>query len=114
MIIVKSEAKTGGKVKIFGLYTNIEWSSEFVMNGFKAGSGDSFLFSLRDDMNFIQLRCKNNKKEVYHRADWLFSLGDDLIIDNDCNINTQSYSLLGSCYEKPTDNEGGGYCLAGS
>ncbi len=62
--ILKTEAEEGGQVKIFGWYTDIQWTSK---GGYKSGSGNSFLFLLRDDMNFIKLRCKNKEREVYHR-----------------------------------------------
>ena len=47
-----------------------------------------------------------------------FGSGCDLHISNDCNINTVSYSNLGSCYEAPYEyvcgsNEAKNY-LAGS
>ena len=61
--ILKTEARDGAQVKISGWYTDIQWTSS---SGFKEGSGNSFLFVLRDDMNFIKLRCTNKEKEVYH------------------------------------------------
>ena len=47
-----------------------------------------------------------------------FGNGNDLVIYNDCNINTNSYSNLGSSYESPNgyayqSNEARNY-LAGS
>ena len=39
---------------IFGGYTDIPWAST---GGIKKGNGNSFLFALKDDMNFIQLNC---------------------------------------------------------
>ena len=61
--ILKTEAKDGGQVKISGWYTDIQWTSA---GGYKAGSGNSFIFTLRDNINFIKLRCTNKKREVYH------------------------------------------------
>ena len=63
LIIIKSEEKNGGMQRIFGAYTDIQWTS---VCGYKAGSGNSFLFSLRDDHNFIQIRCTNKEREVLH------------------------------------------------
>ena len=65
--ILKTEAKDGGEVKISGWYTDIQWTSDRGdNNGYKAGSRNSFLFLLRDDMSFIKLRCTNKEYEVYH------------------------------------------------
>ena len=56
LIIVKSEESRSRIQRIFGAYTDIQWTSD---NGYKAGHGNSFLFVLRDDMNLIKLRCLN-------------------------------------------------------
>ena len=70
---------------------------------------------MRDDNNFIQIRCTKKESEVWHRGDMLCCFGlSDLGILNGCNIKTNSYSSLSSFYEKPKDIEGGRYCLAGS
>jgi hypothetical protein len=40
--------------RIFGAYTDISWLS----NGeYKNGNGNTFIFSLRDDFNFVKLKC---------------------------------------------------------
>ena len=39
----------------------------FEEKGFKQGHGNSFLFSLREEMNFEILKCKTKEEEVYHR-----------------------------------------------
>ena len=49
--------------KVFGAYTDIPWSSD---GGYKNGNGNTFLFSLRDDNNFVKLKCLKKEKEVYH------------------------------------------------
>ena len=49
--IIKSERQ-----QIFGGYTDISWTSN---KGFKNGDGNSFIFSLRDDSNFVLLKCLN-------------------------------------------------------
>ena len=54
--------------KIFGAYTDIGWKNN---GGLVNGNGNSFLFSLRDDFNFVKLRCFKKEKEVYHGADRL-------------------------------------------
>jgi hypothetical protein len=68
---------------------------------------------LNDEKDFIKLRCTNKENEVYHIKDWLCCFGSfDLEIEDDCNINYDSWSELGSTYEKPPDNDK--YALAGS
>ncbi len=96
MIIIKSLPPFEGKVRIFGAYTDINWT--LASGKFKEGSGNSFLFSLRDDLQFIKLRCINNVKEVYHYKYWLCCFGNDLDIHNDCNHNSLSNSRLGFNY----------------
>ncbi len=67
MGIIRTEAEEGGQIKISGWYTDIQWTSEKGDNyGHKEGSGNSFLFLLRDEMNFIKLSCKKKKSEVFH------------------------------------------------
>ena len=108
--ILKTEAKDGGQVKISGWYTDIQWTSDKER---KSGSGNSFIFLLTDDMNFIKLRCTDKEKEVFHDEFWLCCFGrDDLWIWYDCNINYNSNSTLGISYEKPSANERS--ALAGS
>ena len=97
--IIKTETKQGGQVRISGWYTDINWTSD-VEGEYKAGSGNSFLFSLRDDMKFIKLRCTNKEIEVYHYENWLCCFGArDLRIVSDCNVNSNNWSLLDDAYE---------------
>ena len=68
---------------------------------------------MKDEKDFIKLRCKNKQKEVYHDKDYLCCFGyDDLLIANVCNINYNNGSNLGLCYERPPDKDK--YALAGS
>ena len=67
MTIIKSE-----KGKVFGAYTDIPWSSE---GGYKSENGNSFIFSLIDDFNFVQLKCLDKSSEVYHHKDCLTYFG---------------------------------------
>ncbi len=99
--ILKTEAKEGGQIRISGWYTDIQWTSDKGDNeGEKSGSGNSFIFLLRDNMNLIKLRCTNKEFEVYHREDLLCCFGGcDLLILPDCNINYDSNSELGIDYE---------------
>ena len=80
-----------------GWYTDIQWTSD---RGYKSGSGISFIFLLREDMNLIKLRCTNKEYEVFHCKNYLYCFGgSDLNIKNDCNINYDSNSKLGDDYE---------------
>ncbi len=87
LIIVKSEERGSRIQRIFGAYTDIQWTSD---KDFITGHGNSFLFVLRDDMNLIKLRCTNKEREVYHSEDYLCCFGDDLCIGDDCNMNYDS------------------------
>ena len=90
LTIVKSE-----KEKVFGAYTDIPWSSKM---GYNNGNGNTFVFSLRDDLNFVKLKCLEKSDEVYHHRDILTSIGymeSGFTIYDDCNINERSISILG-------------------
>ena len=81
--------------KIFGGYTDVSWSSN---EGYKKGNGNTFVFSLRDDFNFIKLKCLNKSNEVGHYASYLTIIGysaSGFKIHDNCNINTYSRSNLG-------------------
>ena len=67
LIIIKSEFG-----KIFGGFTDIDWTSK---NGSKSGNGNSFVFSLRDDSNFVKLKCLKKEYEVFHNKKTLCSFG---------------------------------------
>ena len=57
------------------------------------GNGNSFVFSLRDDFNFVKLKCLNKDREVYHNAGYLCYFGyvaSGFHIVNNCNINANS------------------------
>ena len=90
LTILKSEIG-----KVFGAYTDIAWENS---DNYKNGNGNSFVFSLRDDFNFVKLKCLNKNNEVYHNASYLTMIGysaSGFDIYNDCNINTSSCSNLG-------------------
>ena len=99
-----------------GAYTDIPWTSHIGENqGRKSGSGNSFLFSLREDLSFIKIKCTKKENEVLHRGDMLFCFGIcDFGILSDCNKKPTSFSVLSSYYEKPAEIEGGKCCLAGA
>ena len=78
--------------KIFGAYTDIVWTNN---SGWVNGNGNSFVFSLRDDFNFVKLRCLKKENEVYHGADRLCHFGSGASgfwINNDCNIKSNCSS----------------------
>jgi hypothetical protein len=54
--------------KVFGYYTDIAWTNN---RGWVDGNGNSFVFSLRDDFNFVKLKCLKNQNEVLHGASYL-------------------------------------------
>ena len=89
-------------LQIFGAYTDVPWTST---QGFKEGNGNSFIFSLREDLNFVKLKCINKEKEVYHDIKFMFSFGEcgNLTVLNDCNIKNSNHSRLGceNSYETP-------------
>ncbi len=58
--------------KIFGGYTDIPWQTN---GSWVTGNGNSFVFSLRDDFNFVKLRCLKEENEVYHGARYLSMIG---------------------------------------
>jgi len=41
---------------VFGAFTDISWKNN---NEWVIGNGNTFVFSLRDDNNFIKLKCLN-------------------------------------------------------
>ena len=56
------------------------------------------MFSLREDSNFVKLKCLNKSHEVYHGSSCLTYIGSGpsgFYIYDDCNINTKSISNLG-------------------
>ena len=67
---------------------------------------------MKDEKDFIKLRCTVKQCEVYHNKYRLCCFGNDLWIKDDCNINYESYSSLGYTYERPPENDR--YALAGS
>ena len=60
---------------------------------------------MRNDFNFVKLRCLNKNEKVNHNSDYLCDFRDTcgLTLINDCNLNSISYSNLGAYgnYELP-------------
>ena len=76
--------------KVFGAYTDIPWESS---GGTKSGQGNTLIFSLREDSNFVKLKCLDNTGEVYHHEEYLTAIGYDYSgfwLTSDCNMNTNS------------------------
>ena len=70
-------------VKVFGAFTDVGRSN---YNGKIDGNGNKFVFSLRDDFNFVKLRCLNKIDEFYHHPDYMCFIGyfaRGFYIDND-------------------------------
>ena len=81
--------------RIFGAFTDISWKNN---GNWKDGNGSSFIFSLRDDFNFVKLKHFDKFLEVYHSADLLTCVGyggSGFFISDECNINTESFTNLG-------------------
>ena len=98
MNIIKSEMG-----KIFGGYTDIPWE---LGGGFKKGNGNSFLFSLRENSNFVKLNCMNKEKEVKHISNCLCHFGGDgkgFRLWKGCDVAKEGFSALGDndIYELP-------------
>jgi len=71
--------------KVFGAYSDIPWSSK---KGYKNGNCNTFIFSLRDDNNFVKLKCLDNTWEVFHCSQNLTMIGRAFCgfwIYDDCN-----------------------------
>jgi hypothetical protein len=81
--------------RVFGGFTDIPWQTEG--DHFKYGTGNTFIFSLRDDFNFVKLKCLNKMSEVCHDGDFLTAIGDSgsgfWIIEE--NLNPSGFSFLG-------------------
>ncbi len=92
--------------RIFGGFTDLSWSSDGAGNyGMKEGLGNSFIFSLRDDQNFVILKFITDlcKREIMHNKNKLCNFGFiDLSIGDNCNINRNiNTSQIGNNYELP-------------
>ena len=46
------------------------------MGGHKPGNGNSFVFSLRDDLSFVKLKCLKKEYEVCHDRNSLCIFGN--------------------------------------
>jgi hypothetical protein len=91
---------TKNKKMIFGGYTDISWQ---LSGEEKQGKGNSFIFSLRDDENFVKLKSLKKEIEVYHDPCFMsdFGKGQGFWICDDCNVESESYSNIGENYEAP-------------
>ena len=92
VVIVRSD--TG---KVFGGYTNIPWDNK---GGNKSGNGSSFLFSISDDHTFYKFNHINGG-EVYHSGNRSMTFNGSLGISNNCDVNNDSWALLGTSYNQP-------------
>ena len=95
--ILQTESKTGGIIRIFGGYTDIEWKSS---GSYISGNRNSFLFSIRNDGSIVRIKSKIHE-EVYHNLDFLCCFGNDLSILSCCNKHTRNNSEIGYYYDLP-------------
>jgi hypothetical protein len=84
--------KSQGYNRVFGGFTDIAWK---ISGSYQPGNGNSFIFSLKKDLNFIKFKCLNYQIEVYHRSSYVYFGNDNLLISTDCNINKDSCVKLG-------------------
>ena len=60
---------------------------------------------MRDDSNFVKLRCLKKEREVYHYSNELCNFGNGygFLIENDCKTKEYGLSELGlaGVYELP-------------
>ena len=83
---------------IFGGYTDLNLNPN---GAWVRGNKNSFLFALSEN-KAIKCRCINDKYEISTDNKFLIYFGlDSLCIDNDCNINKNSYcEELGEYFEQ--------------
>ena len=84
---------------IFGAFTSVAWDSK---SGFKADPDEAFIFSLVNlDAKPVYFRVKDNDKQsIFCKAHLgpTFGNGHDIMICNNSNTSTESFSDLGSSY----------------
>jgi hypothetical protein len=80
LVIIKSEHQ-----KIFGGFTDVPWESS---GSQKKGNGNSFIYSLREDLRFVKLKCLDKNKEIYHSSVQISNFGDNgnyILISDKCD-----------------------------
>ncbi len=85
---------------VFGGYTEAAWYS----NGQYTSNDNTFIFSLINKNNApIKIKCTYPPYAIYNNPSYgpSFGGGHDLYISDSSNINTSSYSNLGSSYCHP-------------
>ena len=96
LTIVKS---TGGN--IFGGFTTVEWKSN---ESWKCDKS-AFIFSLVNKENktllFEQASNNNDSIGLYVNFGPMFGAGNDILISDNSNMNTDSFSNLGFTYTHP-------------
>ncbi len=70
LTIIKSELG-----KVFGGYTDIPQGSASFPGASKLGKGNTILFSLKDDMNFVKMRFIGKSAEIRHNDNILCCFG---------------------------------------
>jgi hypothetical protein len=95
---------------IFGGFTPLEWESR-VHNG-KGGdennclkaddSQKSFVFTLKNPHNIparrFALKAEKKHEAIWCHSEWGPVFGDDIVVSDNGNTNTRSYTSLGTSY----------------
>lgn len=94
--IIKSEFN-----KVFGGFCDIDWQPD----GAWKSDPKAFIFSLSHKTKHEQYQQK--EQAVYHANSFMVWFAYDILLYNECNNNSSSYSNFGSTY-KPPDGMGQG------
>jgi hypothetical protein len=71
-----------------------------------AGNGNSFIFSIKNDNEFIKLECINKDKEIWNSKNNMPSFGSmDIRLVNYCDKLDRSLAIVGHSYELPSGIE---------
>lgn len=100
-------AKASGSGRIFGGFTDVDWSSE---GKYGKGAGNSFVFAF--DKKLRKFECLNRHKEVYHDAASLPVFGEGHVLRFGPNQKGSSYTQS-NAYEEPDYSDPNAF-LAGS
>lgn len=85
---------------VFGGYTDIVWTS----GGDKKEKGNTFLFSLRSNLEFIKMPFQSGFEiRDYSNCNPWFGSGNDLVLQDNCNnpINFKNFSNIGNSFCLP-------------
>ena len=67
-----------------------------------AGNGNSFIFSIKNDNEFIKFECINKYREIWNSKNNMPSFGTmDIRLANYCDLLDSSFAEVGNSYELP-------------